>query len=85
MPAGRIIFETSAAEAAHRKAMAGGVAVAWTFSDTKYDRVAQIDGDMKAADVGYVLEQMRFPPNGFTVLKIDRETRDYLFRLVERR
>jgi len=32
-----------------------------------------------------VLEQVRFPPNGFTVLKIDRKTRDYLLRLVERR
>jgi hypothetical protein len=32
-----------------------------------------------------VLEQVRFPLNGFTVLKIDRKTRDYLLRLVERR
>ena len=65
--------------------LAGGITVAWSFADTKYDRVAQIDGDMKAVDVAYVLEQVRFPPNGFTVLKIDRKTRDYLLRLVERR
>ena len=27
--------------------LAGGITVAWSFADTKYDRVAQIDGDMK--------------------------------------
>jgi hypothetical protein len=55
-----------------------------TESDTiSIKRVAELDADMRRDELITVLEQLRFN-KGHTVVRLDRDVRDYLVRLLRR-
>ncbi len=48
--------------------------------------MVELDGDMTSADLIELLQSIRFPGGaGFQPLRIDREVRDFLVRIIQTR
>jgi hypothetical protein len=72
--------------AAHRQAMAGGIAVAWDSADVRYDRRPTMTEEMTKADLVEVLEQLKFGRGpGYVTVRLDRGVRHYLIELLRER
>jgi hypothetical protein len=84
------IIKGPAAFAAHRQAMAGGIAMAWDSADVQYDRRATLTEDMSRLDLIEVLEQLRFGHGhghgpGYVTVRLDRGVHTYLIELLRER